>query len=973
MSRTPKRRVRYLNASSGSPRDQIKRFFLSFSPANFRDYWLNREGVIRLAKIGGVGFLGIALVFLWFAKDLPSPSKINARLTGQTTTLYDRTGTVKLYEVHGEKNRVLIGFDEIPESVKKATISIEDKSFYDHGAFSIFGLGRALTGVIFNDRSKGGGSTITQQYVKNALLTSERSLSRKIKELILAIEIEQFYSKDDILKLYLNEIPYGNGAYGIEAACRTYFSAKYGKEQCAKNLNVSEAAFLASLPQLPSYYNPYGQHADALVARQNRVLDEMADQGYITQDEASSNKISVGDYKQKLGLNARPEFYSAIKAPHFSLYVQEMLEEKYGVAAVQNKGMKVITTLDWDKQQLAEKAVKDRIDQVRKLGGSNAALVASDPKTGEILSMVGSYDFSDPDFGAFNVATAYRQPGSSFKPIVYASLISQNKDTASAKAGTTFGAGTTFYDVQTDFGGGYKPRNYSGSFYGVQTLRTALAGSLNIPAVKALYMGGVQDSLDMAHAMGITTLKDSPQKYGLSLVLGSGEVKLADMANAYGAFANGGQYHDQHYWLKLEDPNGKIIEELKPNKAPKRVLDKQVAYIISNILSDNSARSYIFGANNPLVLPGRTAAVKTGTTNDYKDAWTMGYTPSLVAGVWAGNNNNASMSSSASTVAAPIWNQFMRDALKGQPNEQFDRPAEIKTIALDKDTGRLPTDGTKNRTSDIFPSWYIAGTPADSRTAKVDKVSGKLATECTPELAIETRSSSEIHAEIPATDPLYRNWEPPVQELAARLGYKSGSGSLPTESDDVHSCSDIKPKVTIDVTSKSEGIYEVKAVVDSGTHTANKVELRFDDQIIGAKTINGDDTYLLEYTPTSNGVHTFRAIVTDDKLYTGEDSKSVNITGVGGGANGDFKGVSPTNNAAFSSTSSINFSWSAAGGATSYRLIIKRSNVVYRTVTVTATSTTQTAFIPGTYTWTVEAIKAGNVLNTTNPLKFSVS
>lgn len=856
-------------------------FAVSFtSPKQFKRYWLNQEGAKRAGKIAGIGFLAVFLVFLYFAKDLPSPGKINARIGAQNTQFYDRTGQTLLFEVHGDKNRTVIEFDEMPETIKEATIAIEDKDFYKHGAFSVFGLGRAFSGVVFKDPSRGGGSTITQQYVKNALLTSERSYSRKAKELILAIEIEQLYKKDDILKLYLNEIPYGNQAYGIKAAANTYFSKDVGGKRVPKEpaeLTLQEASLLAAIPQLPTFYSPYGNHRDALIARQNLVLSRMVEQKLITGQEAEAAKIANEDQLVNI-INVKPNLSAGSKAPHFTQYLQEKLESKYGTQRVEQGGLKIITTLDLEKQEAAKDAITKNIDNVRRLGGSNAALVSSDPKTGQILAMVGSYDYNDEKFGAFNVAAANRQPGSSFKPLVYATMFKKN-----------WGPGSTMYDVTTDFGGGYKPENYTDRTYGVQSVRNSLAGSLNIPAVKALHIAGVAESLAQAKSMGLNTLNNKPGDYGLSLVLGSGEVKLAEMTNAYETFANGGQHFSSTGIIKITDPRGNVVEEFKEGKG-KKALDPQIAYLISNILSDKAAGAYIFG--NALQTPGLNTAVKTGTTENYRDAWTMGYTPSLVTGVWAGNNDNRSMTKAASAVSAPIWRSFMVDKRVAVKNEQFERPAGIKQVTLDRNTGKLPTAGSTNTRTDLFPSWYKTENVLGSRTAEVDKVSGKLATECTPAAARENRTSSEIHAEIPPTDPAYSRWEGPVAALAASLGF-GGGGSISSEKDNIHNCSDVKPSVQLSIS--GSGPLTIRATVTSGTHTANKLDIYFDDQLISTQGISGSTAYEFSYSPAANGSHTIKAIVTDTALYSGSDEDTVTITSAagGGGNPGGFPGDQP--------------------------------------------------------------------------------
>ncbi len=808
---------------------------------------------VRFVQVGAVGFGSLLAIFLWYAKDLPSPNKVNATLSAQTTKLYDRTSTHVLVEIYGDKNRSVIEFDQMPQVCKDATVAVEDKNFYKHGAFSPAGIARAFSGVLTRT-NRGGGSTITQQYVKNALLTDQRSYSRKIKELILAIEIEQLYNKDDILKLYLNEIPYGSTAYGLQAAAKTYFSKD------AKDLDLSQCAMLAAMPQAPTYYSPYGLHKDALIDRQHYILGLMAEQGFIskTQATAAENVDILAEVKPQ-------NLYANVFAPHFVGYVRAQLEDKYGIKKVNEGGLKVVTTLDYDKQVLAEKAVADNIASVRKNGGSNAALVAEDPTNGQMLSMVGSYDYSNPEFGSYNVAAAERQPGSSFKPITYSTLFKKN-----------WGPGSTLYDVPTDFGGGYKPVNYTHRNYGVVSIRQAFSGSLNIPAVKALYLGGIQNALDTAKDLGITTLTGGVDRYGLSLTLGTGEVKLTELVNAYATFPRHGDYIKQLTVLKITESNGNVVEDntkASSNK-PKRVLDPQIAYLVSSTISDNTARCSLgtFSCRNPLTLGNRPVAAKTGTTDDFKDAWTMGYTTRLVAGVWAGNNDNTPMTQAASIISAPIWNQFMTNATKNDAVEGFTRPAGIKEVTLDADTGKVPTTSTKHTRKDLFPSWYKAESDT-VKAGKIDKVTGKLATSCTPPDAIQDVTSGTIRAEIPPTDPSFGRWNPPVQALATSLGF-TNSGVLPSDSDTMHSCSDSKPRVSLTVSPTSGSTFTLKAHGVNGTFPINNYIFYFDGNQINA---GGNDS--VEYTPPAGttGQHSFSVKVYDTALYT-DSSESVNVS-----------------------------------------------------------------------------------------------
>jgi 1A family penicillin-binding protein len=609
-------------------------------------------------------------VFAYYAKDLPSPGKLNKRQVVESTKIYDRTGEHLLYEIHGEEKRTTIPIDQMSEIVRAATIAAEDQTFYQHHGIQFKAIARAAIYDLLGRKVSQGGSTITQQLIKNTVLTPEQTFTRKVKEVILAVELEQRFSKDEILEMYLNEIPYGSNAYGIQAAAQTFF----GKD--AKDLKLAESALLASLPKAPTYYSPYGSNTEDLKARQEYVIDQMQKMGYITADQAASAK------EFDVMAEIRP-FQENINAPHFVMYVKEQLVSKYGEKQVQEGGMKVYTTLDWAKQQAAEEAVKKGVAaNIQKYRATNAALAASDPKTGQILAMVGSRDYFDKTIdGNVNVATRDRQPGSSFKPYVYATAF---------KKGYT--PNTVIFDTETNFGTKdqpYTPKNYSNDYRGPVKMKEALAMSLNIPAVKTLYLAGVDNSINTAQSMGITTLKNKG-RYGLALVLGGGEVKLVDHVAAFGAFATGGIRHDKTAILKITDSQGNVIDEYKSSSG-ERVLETDICAQIDSILSDNHLRSPVFGSNSPLRFDDRPVAVKTGTTNEWRDAWTVGYTPSLVTGVWAGNNDNSPMSAGADGVyvAAPIWRDFMNQALVNNAIESFPEAKDIKT-------GKAVLDGIIN-------------------------------------------------------------------------------------------------------------------------------------------------------------------------------------------------------------------------------------------------------------------------------------
>lgn len=650
--------------------------------------------------------------------DLPNPYKLkNYQITPLSTEIYDRNGKL-LYQIYKEQNRTPIKLKDIPSYVVQATIAIEDKDFYKHQGISILGgIIRAIKETLLTQKIQ-GGSTITQQLIKTSLLNPERTIKRKIREIILALITEKIYTKNEILEMYLNQVPYGGSAYGIEQASRLYF----GKS--AKNLTLSEAAFLAGLPQAPSLYSPYF-NLELSYKRRNTVLKQMLIQKYIDEKkyhQAISEKLSI-----------KPP-QTTIKAPHFVFYVKKILEEKYGAETVEKGGLKVITTLDLDIQEEAEKILKDEIEKIRNLNVSNGAILVTRPPTGEILAMIGSVDYFATPSGAFNVTTALRQPGSAIKPLNFAVGIDRKLVTAA----------TIFIDQPTCFiasgqPGSYCPQNYDGKFHGPTALRFALGNSYNIPAVKMLALNGVSNFIASASAFGITTFKD-PKNYGLSLTLGGGEVKMTEMAQAFSTFANYGKSKKLNEILKIEDKLGKTLYEFKdpnfiknikkPIKNPsslyitgKQVISPETAFIISHILLDNNARSAAFGESSFLKIPGKAVSVKTGTTDDKKDNWTIGYTPNFLVAVWVGNNDNSPMNqylTSGITGAAPIWNKVMQYVLKNQPDLWPIKPENVIGRQVCWDSGDLMVkkeDGTENCPSRF--EYFIKGTePKESHIFK---------------------------------------------------------------------------------------------------------------------------------------------------------------------------------------------------------------------------------------------------------------
>ena len=632
-----------------------------------------------------------AIFYFYILKDLPLPTKLSSSSTPQSTLIYDRNGKL-LYNIYDEKNQIFIPLSNVPKYIQQATISIEDRNFYEHGAIDIRGMARAAVSIVFKKQLQ-GGSTLTQQLVKNSLLTQERTIPRKIKEIILAFATEFIYSKNQILEMYLNQSPYGGTAWGIEAASQRYFGKK------AKDLNLEESALLAGLPQSPTLYSPFGSRPELAKQRQVEVLKAMEEEGFITKTQKDKAQKTPLKYKK---------ISNEIEAPHFVLYIKDLLIQKYGEKTAQEGGLKVTTTLDLDIQNAAQSSVAAQINRLPKsYRVSNGAAIITDPGSGEILAMVGSKDYFDSSIdGNVNITTALRQPGSSIKPINYAvGLVNK------------YNAATVFIDQPTCYpnqgGQNYCPINYDGKWHGLVTMRHALGNSFNIPAVKMLKVNGVRAMIATASAMGITTFTN-PDNYGLSLTLGGGEVRMVDMAQAFGIFANGGYKINLHPILKITDKNGNLLEEYNPPTSPifgKKVLPEGVAFIISDILSDNGARLAAFGGASELVIPGQTVSVKTGTTNDYKDNWTIGYTPSYLVATWVGNNDNTQMSGVVSGVtgAAPIWNDIMSYLLKGKTPEGLSRPADVIQKQVCSDTGTLPPPAGSGASCPTKLEYFIRG------------------------------------------------------------------------------------------------------------------------------------------------------------------------------------------------------------------------------------------------------------------------
>ncbi len=712
-------------------------------------------GLIRLGLfLLFLGFIALGGLYYVYAKKLPTDAQLTNWKRDEATRILDRNGNL-LYEIHGDQRRTVVASDAISPYLKEATIAIEDRRYYEHHGIDPKGILRATYNNLRDSETIEGGSTITQQLAKNAFLTPKRTIARKIQEALLAIKLERHYSKEQILTLYLNQVNYGSNAYGAEAASNMYF------QKSAKDLTLNEAAMLAALTKSPSYLSPYGDKRPKLEAREKLVLYRMYVAGYISANDLknqANKQVTVKPREEK------------IQAPHFVMYVRQLLVDKYGEDTVEKGGLEVTTTLDPGKQKIAEEVVQNADPILRRSNASNTALVAIDPKNGQIVAMVGSRDYFDAAHdGNVNVVTSTRPPGSSFKPIVYAAAFEQGP----------WSPASTLFDVETDFGDKYKaymPKNYDSKFHGPVSIREALANSYNIPAVKIMALLGKDKTIAAVQNVGITTFNNA-DNFGLSLVLGGGDVRMLELAGAYGAFANRGAFHPPVAIMKITQHGKTLFEQSYDGKT---VLRPQVAYEISSILSDAKAREPIFGRGGPLTVPGHTVAVKTGTTSEYRDAWTIGYTPSIVAAVWVGNNNYSPMKSGSAgaMAAAPIWNAFMTKILTNTTDEAFELPSDIQTITVDAITGQKPTSGTRRTRQDIAAPWQVPRESIQLASYKVFDCHGSVK---------ESKNIPVAHSEKP-DDP---KWEKPVLDWARANGYAVGALA------DVHETCEPEPPVQL--------------------------------------------------------------------------------------------------------------------------------------------------------------------------------
>ncbi len=889
---------------AGMPKGRVKRFFYRLQPKRLYHYWFSREGGIMALKVLGIafiaGFLLMVGLFAYFRKDLPNLRDITGNNIGGSIRYYDRTGQTLLWEDYDAAKRIPVKQDEMSQDIKDATVALEDKDFFKHGGFDVKGITRATWNNAFGGSTQ-GGSTITQQLVKlTQNWTEERTITRKLKELILAVELERSYSKNEILNGYLNTAPYGGVEYGVEAAARDYFN------KSAKDLNLSEAAMLAAIPKSPTLLSPYSPSFDreSFIGRQHYVLDLMHQQGYITAEERdNAKKVDV-----LATVKPRKPKYDGIKAPYFVLTAKEQLEEQFGAETVKRGGWRVTTTLDLKLQEEAEKQVQTGLRQIKAQGGDTAAMAAEDVATGQMVALVGGVDFSNPEFGQNNYARIKLPPGSSYKPYDYAALI-ETKD--------NFGAGSVLYDTQGPLEGypctnKNRPKqggnclwDYDFRYPGPVTVRYGLGGSRNVPAMKAMLLTGIDKTIETSEKLGLKSgyncyTDDNLTKEGpcyASSSIGDGAyLKLDEHVHAQASLSRMGTNIQQTYILKIDDAQDKPVYEWKQEKG-EQILRPDTAYIINDILSDPNA-SYFPAGRKPQRFGDWKFAMKTGTTNDAKDGWMTGYSTKYSASVWVGfHTRRKEMSGTMENMTQPIWQGWMRAAHTGQPAQNWQKPASVKTESAYVIRSHVGIGSVEpSPAQDIYPSWYKNTKKQSSAKKTIDRVSNKLATECTPPRAKQ---------ELTETD---------ASSFSGDTFVDSG-GANTSQQDDVHKCSDQKP--TISLTVQKEGnSYNLIATVGQGTHPISSD--KFKGQVIfsvdgqelpgGTFQINGPGTTVYKnYNPNFSGTKTVTATVVDSVLYDATATSSLS-------------GTSLTLDSAKQNGANTSFSWSGgSGNVTIYR------------------------------------------------------
>lgn len=888
---------------AGMPKGRVKRFFYRLHPKRLYHYWFSREGGVMALKVMGVafivGFLLTVGMFAYFRKDLPNLRDITGNNIGGSIRYYDRTGQTLLWEDYDAAKRIPVKQDEMSQDIKDATVALEDKDFFKHGGFDAKGITRAAYNNAFGGSTQ-GGSTITQQLVKlTQNWTEERTITRKVKELILAVELERSYSKNEILNGYLNTAPYGGVEYGVEAAAQDYFN------KSAKDLTLAESAMLAAIPKSPTLLSPYSPsfEREAFIGRQHYVLDLMHQQGYISAQERDDAK----NVDVLATVKPRKPKYEGIKAPYFVLAAKDQLEEQFGAETVKRGGWRVTTTLDLKLQEEAEKQVQSGLAQIKRQGGDTAAFGAEDVTNGQMVALVGGVDFNNPEFGQNNYASReWLPPGSSYKPYDFAALI-DSKD--------NFGAGSVLYDTQGPLEGypctnKNRPKqggnclwDYDFRYPGPVTLRYALGGSRNVPAMKAMLLTGIDKTIETSEKLGLKSgyncftddlLEKEGPCYASSSIGDGAYLKLDEHVHAQASLSRMGENIPQTYILKIDDAQDKPVYEWKQEKGEQAVRP-DAAYIINDILSDPNA-SYFPAGRKPQRFGDWKFAMKTGTTNDAKDGWMTGYSTKYSASVWVGyHNRTKEMSGTMEAMTQPIWQGWMRAAHTGIPAVNWTKPAGVKTEAAYVIRSHVGIGSVEpSPATDIYPSWYKNTKKQSSAKRTVDIVSDKLATECTPPRAKK---------EVTETDASSFSGD----------SFVDGGGNT-SQQDDVHKCSDAKPTITLDV-QKEGNSYNLIATVNKGTHplTSDKFKGTVTFDVGGAQLPGGSfqidnpgTVVYRNYTPDFSGSKTVTATIVDSVLYDAT-------------ATGTISGTSLSLSAQTSAGKAV-FSWSGgSGNVTVYR------------------------------------------------------
>lgn len=841
------------------PKHPVKRFVYRLHPRRFFAYWFSRQGGVMALKVGGVGILLMVLMFgalfAYYRRELDAirPGELSKRVQTTVTKYLDRNGQI-LWEDKGDGDyKLVVKSEDIADSMKKATIAIEDKDFYRHAGFSFSGILRAAASNLKGDGATQGGSTLTQQLVKQVFFSDQANnrglggIPRKIKEVILSVEVERMYNKDQILTLYLNESPYGGRRNGVESASQTYF----GKS--AKDLTLAESSLLASIPQLPGLYDPYNMEGhSALLSRQHTTLDYMVQQGYIKKTEAEEAK------KIDIFALIKPETdqFKNIKAPHFVQMVKSELEAKLGKKTVGAGGLTIKTTLDLRAQEIVDAAIEKLFASSlpKTANFDNGAATMVDNQTGQILALRGSRDYNYPDYGAVNASTSFIQPGSSIKPFVYATLFKQ-------RDGQNYGAGSILADdplpqsiYRTD--DGKSVANFDNKFRGNIPIRSALPESRNVPAIKAMYIAGVDTTIQNIHTLGDLSYctQGIDKQVGLAAAIGGCGLKQTEHANSFATLARMGVYKPVSSILEVKNAQGQVIQQWKDEG--KQVIDPQITYMLADILSDDAARAPSYGRGAAgLNVPGVKTATKTGTSNlgtKSKDLWMNSFSPKVSLSLWVGNHDSTSMSNALSSIVGPTLGTIMHDTHYNvfqpdgtwKPGDWFEVPAGLQRLTV---AGR----------TDWFPSWYNKSQASNSVQMTFDKVSKKLATDCTPESAQIALTVSKM------TDPITK-----------KVRYLAPDGYSADSNDDVHGCDDIAPFVTV-ISYKNN---KISASISQGTHPLQSVEFKVDGVSIGTVQAASAGEYSIAYSGKGDKV---TVTVTDTALLSGEKTDSLPKSGNG--------------------------------------------------------------------------------------------